>query len=353
MAKTGGLAAGLAHWVHQHLLALLLAAYAAATALPGPGLWLRGLAAADADMPAGHVRLSAPALLLSLLLFNAGLGVAPAQLRRLPRSGRLLAAGLAANLLLPLGILFAASLTLRLWHNPDEAQQVLVGLALVAAMPVAGSSPAWSQQADGDLALSLGLVLLSTLLSPLTTPAALRAAGAAAAGGYAAALRRLAGAETGLFLAGCVLLPAVTGVAARRALGERRAAAVRVPVKLASAVALLVLCYANAAAALPRAVAEPDWDFLAMALAYAAGLCGAAFTGGWLLARLLGADAGQRAALVYGLGMSNNGTGLVLGATALAALPEALLPVIFYNLIQHLGAAAVHRLTTRLAADPA
>jgi predicted Na+-dependent transporter len=56
-------------------------------------------------------------------------------------------------------------------------QNILVGLALVASMPVAGSSTAWSQNTDGDMALSLGLVLLTTLLSPLTTPAALHAVG--------------------------------------------------------------------------------------------------------------------------------------------------------------------------------
>src|SRR5262249_36568470 len=160
------------------------------------------------------------------------------------------------------------------------------------------------------------------------------------------------------FLAGCVLLPSALGVAARRLLGEARAAAARPLLKALGTPALLALCYANAAAALPRAVADPDWDFLAVAAllaggpgaaAVAGGLCAAAFAGGWALARLLRADAGQRAALVYGLGMSNNGTGLVLGASALGGCPEALLPVIAYNLLQHLAAAAVHRLSARAA----
>jgi BASS family bile acid:Na+ symporter len=344
MASTGDGLARVAHWLHRHLFPLLLAAYAAAALLPGPGLWLRGAAVAEGEALGGRVRLTPSVLLLAVLLFTAGVGVAPDQLRRLPRAGGLLAAGLLANLLVPLAFLFAASGTLRLWHNPDEAQQVLVGLALVAAMPVAGSSAAWAQQAGGDLALSLGLVLLSTLLSPLTTPAALRAAGAAADGGYAAALRGLAGADTGLFLAAGVLLPSILGILTRLLLGEALAAAARAPLKLLSTAALLTLCYANAASALPGAVADPDYDFLAVVLVYAAGLCAAAFVGGWALARLLRADRGQQAALMYGLGMSNNGTGLVLGGSALAAHPDALLPVIIYNLTQHVVAAAVHRL---------
>jgi BASS family bile acid:Na+ symporter len=44
---------------------------------------------------------------------------------------------------------------------------------------------------------------------------------------------------------------------------------------------------------------------------------------------------------MYGLGMNNNGTGLVLAGAALAAHPQVLLPIIVYNLVQHLVAGAV------------
>jgi BASS family bile acid:Na+ symporter len=334
----GGACGRWAHFLDRHLLVLLIGAYFFATVVPGPATFLRN----------GLVRPTF--LLLALLLFNAGVGVRPEHLRRLPQTSRLLVAGLAGSVLVPLVFLFAAAATLRLWHNPDEAQQVLVGLALVAAMPVAGSSSAWAQQADGDLAVSLGLVLSSTLLSPLTTPAALRAAGAAAAGGYADALADLAGAGTGLFLLAGVLVPIGLGIACRKLLGESKATAARGPLKVMSATALLTLCYANAAVALPRAVADRDWDFLAVTVTLAGAMCAAAFAGGWAVARLMRADRGQAAALVYGMGMSNNGTGLVIGATALAGRPEVLLPVIAYNLLQHLGAAIVHRFGRRLLA---
>jgi len=45
-------------------------------------------------------------------------------------------------------------------------------------MPVAGSSTAWSQNANGDLALSLGLVVLCLLRTPLRLIGALRIAAA-------------------------------------------------------------------------------------------------------------------------------------------------------------------------------
>jgi BASS family bile acid:Na+ symporter len=52
---------------------------------------------------------------------------------------------------------------------------------------------------------------------------------------------------------------------------------------------------------------------------------------------------------MFGLGMNNNGTGLVLAATALSAYPRVLQPVILYNLVQHLVAAGV---AARLGVPP-
>jgi bile acid:Na+ symporter, BASS family len=44
---------------------------------------------------------------------------------------------------------------------------------------------------------------------------------------------------------------------------------------------------------------------------------------------------------MYGLGMNNNGTGLVLAALVLTAYPRVMVPIIFYNLVQHLVAGGV------------
>ena len=95
---------------------------------------------------------------------------------------------------------------------------------------------------------------------------------------------------------------------------------------------------------LPQAVARPDPDFLAVTLAIVVGLCVLAFAAGWAIARLLRADRDQRTSLMFGLGMNNNGTGLVLASMALADHPRVMLPIIFYNLVQHLVAGAVDRI---------
>jgi BASS family bile acid:Na+ symporter len=194
-----GIVGRVAEFAHHHFLRLLIAAYVVAAVAPAAGLWVRQVSFGQVTLFGERATVSLPSVMLALLLFNAGLGVQPDRLRRLARNPLVLAAGLLANLLVPILFILGMSHTLRVWHNPAEVQCILVGLALIASMPVAGSSTAWSQNANGDLVLSLGLVLLSTCLSPLTTPAVLHAAGWVASGEYADALRGLAAGGTSFF----------------------------------------------------------------------------------------------------------------------------------------------------------
>ncbi len=337
----------LSHFLHAQFLWLLIGVYVLAGFVPAPALSLRRLSFGDVALFGQSMRLSLPAVLLALLLANAGLGTRSTEVRRLLYRPGALIAGLLANLVVPVAFIFVMTLAMRAWHNPEEVQEILVGLALVASMPIAGSSTAWSQNADGDVALSLGLVLLSTFLSPLTTPLALNAIGLMARGVYAQQLHTLAQMGTGLFLALCVALPSALGLFGRRVLGERRANAARPGLKLFNSVAILLLCYMNAAVSLPDTVANPDWDFLTVMLVIVTTLCLAGFAAGWLLAHLLKVDRAQQAALMFGLGMNNNGTGMVLAAATLAAYPRVMLPIIFYNLLQHLVAGAVNALGVR------
>jgi BASS family bile acid:Na+ symporter len=289
-------------------------------------------------------RVSLSMLMLASLLLNAGLGVRADTIRQMFRSPRLVIAGLAANLIVPIAFILCVTKAMAGWHNADEVQNILVGLALVASMPVAGSSTAWAQNADGDLTLSLGLVVFSTVLSPVTTPLALHSIGLLATGDYAEDLHELAVGGTGMFLGLCVLAPSIIGIGLRRILGDTRINAVRPRLKLSNSVILLVLNYANASVSLPQAVAQPDLDFLAVTLAIVVSLCILAFAAGWLISRRLKATPSQATSLMFGLGMNNNGTGLVLASMALADHPRVMLPIIFYNLVQHLIAGAVDRM---------
>jgi BASS family bile acid:Na+ symporter len=113
---------------------------------------------------------------------------------------------------------------------------------------------------------------------------------------------------------------------------------------------LLVLNYSNASVSLPQAIADPDVDFLVVTFAITAGLCITAFAAAYWLSCLFRTDQADRVSLMYGLGMNNNGTGLVLASLALASFPRVMVPIILYNLVQHLVAGTVHEVTGRNAA---
>jgi BASS family bile acid:Na+ symporter len=340
----------LSSFMDRHFLWLLLGGYAAAAVAPGPGLWIRDVSFGKVSLFQQETRITLPMLMLALLLLNAGLGIPASQLKGLPRIWLVLLVGLVANLLIPVAFIFGTTPVIGLWLDPDEVQSILVGLALIAAMPIAGSSTAWSQNIGGDLVLSLGLVVLSTLLSPLTTPVILRAVGLLATEDHAEHMRSLSAYGAGLFLMVCVVVPSILGILLSSGIGEVRLARAKPHLKLLNWINLLLLIYANASVSLPQAIAYPDLDFLLTTLGSAVALCVLAFGSGWVVAHMLGVDPPQQTSLMFGLGMNNNGTGLVLASVALAGHPRVMLPIIIYNLVQHLVAGVVAFLVVRAPA---
>ena len=336
-----------AEQVHVYFLWLLVASYLAASLLPTLGLWLRARSFGRISILGDSTALSVPMFLLALLLFNAGLGVRGPQLILAFRRPAVLFVGIVANILYPFCLIALAMLGLKLWHSSDEAQTLLAGLAIVAAMPIAGSSTGWAQNADGNMALSLGMVLLSTLLSPLSTPAAIHLISFILTGEYGEGMRQLTGQGTTGFLTLCVVIPSLLGMTVGWLCGERRRQATRPVVRIANSAILLLLCYTNATACLPRVLADPDWDFLFLSLGVVGCLSILGFGAGAIVARILGTNRPDRASLMFGLGMNNNGTGLVMAAAAFTRTPMVLLPILGYNLVQHLVAGFVNAALAR------
>lgn len=331
-------------FVQRHLLWLLIGAYVVAAFFPRLGLWIRDVSFGNIIIFGQDMRISLLMILLALLLFNAGLGMPLSEVRNLAGSRMVVSLGLVANIGIPLAYIVAMTGAMQWWHNPDETQTIIVGLALVASMPIAGSSTAWAQNADGNLALSLGLVLFSTLLSPIVAPLALHAIGTLTRGDYATTLQGLAAYSTGAFLGAWVVLPALLGMATRPLLGAGQVAQMKPILKLLNAGVLLALNYSNASVSLPQAVAHPDVDFLLVLFIITLGLCVTTFGAAYGLGRVLQTDDSITTSLMYGLGMNNNGTALVLAALAFSEFPRVMLPIIFYNLVQHLVAATVYSL---------
>ncbi len=331
----------LVRFIHRYLIWIIVSSYIGAAVFPVFGIWIRNMNLGSVSTFHGELVLSLPLIMLASLLFNAGLGVRATELKQLLHKPWVLSCGVFGNVATPLVFVITISLAMRFWHNPDEAQQVLVGLALVASMPIAGASTAWAQNTNGNLALSLGLVLATTILSPLLTPAVLHAVGFVTTGDYSDDLHELAANGVVSFLGIWVVLPSLIGILTHWVVGEHRIAAVMPYLKVINYCVLILLNYSNASLTLPNVVFKPDVDFLVIILVIVTALCITSFASGYFIAHVFQADRKETVSLMFGLGMNNNGTGLVIASLALADHPQVMLPIIFYNLIQHLVASSV------------
>ncbi|MFB6674809.1 hypothetical protein ACFCWG_20840 [Streptomyces sp. NPDC056390] len=252
--------------------------YAAALLLPGPGLWLRRAHSLSLGA-SGHLTLTTAPLLLSLVLFSAGLQVPLRALGTLLRCPIPLLAGLVLHLAIPLLAIPAVTFLLRRTPDTDGGSGLVTAMILIAAMPVAAGATVWTGKGGGDQPTMVGLVLASTLLSPLTIPLVTSALVPLLGGGYADALTRALHAGGGFALVG-VALPCTAGLVCRLALPAprlRRLLGIGVPLAL---VGSFLLTYVNACGALGSFLAHPRRLLLAAAPAVAASVCLLSFTVG-------------------------------------------------------------------------
>jgi bile acid:Na+ symporter, BASS family len=328
----------LADTVGRHLLWLLLGCYALAGIWPQPGILLR-----DWEWRLGSLAtasLSASLLLLGVMLFIAAMLTDLGRIRFVLGHPLLLAIAVATVWLGPALLVVVAGWVVPWAVGGQETAGLLVGLALVAAMPVANSSVGWAQSAAGNLALALSLVVFSILLSPWATPYVLSWLGMSLSPGERAYTERLVTNFSGVFFIVWVLLPTAAGFVARYLVGPARVAAASSWLRLVSVAALLILNYTNSALALPKVLESPA-SLLAATAVLAAALGVVGLGCGWAIARLLRMPAETRTALMFGLSMKHTGLALILAGAVLNEQPLAILMIVLATLMQHLLAGVV------------
>ena len=325
-----------AHFVHRHFILLLLGCYACAGLLPGPGLMIREISFGQVSLFGGSTLISSSMVMLAILMMNATMSVE--RIGGLVSSPRLLVAGLASNMFLPVIVLYFISVALSYHGTSVNLEPIIVALALLSTVPVAGASTAYTQNTDGDLALAVGLVLASTFLCPVLMNVPLNLINQLSVGDYTHAFSKVEGGGTILVLILAVIVPSTIGLCLRPLIGTARIKSAKPGLKLVNSVNLLLLNYTNAAIALPKLFSNPDWKFLGTTFFFSTVLCVVDFISGWWIAGLLRATPGQRLAVMFGVGLNNNSTALVLGSLIFFNQPKILVPLIFYGLIQHLVA---------------
>jgi BASS family bile acid:Na+ symporter len=323
--------------LHRFFLPALVATYALAGILPGPGTVVREFAVSLPGV--GPQRISM--LLLAVLLFCAAAVIEWSQVHEFLERPSTLLVGLIVAWLGPALLVMGFSALIP-WLAPhDVTAGLIVGLALVAAMPVANSSAGWTQNARGNIALSLSLIIVSIILSPLVTPNLLKFMGWALSDADTRRIELVVTQFSGWSFILWVILPSLAGALAAMALGPLPIAQLKPGLRLTSLVTILVLNYANASLAIEEIWSGEPNSVLVLAAAMAVAVCLIGIVFATLQARAFGLSRGNWSALAFGLSMKHTGLALVLAGEFLKDQPRVILVVLLTTLAQHLAAGAI------------
>ncbi|WP_406947466.1 bile acid:sodium symporter family protein [Psychrobacter aestuarii] len=193
---------------------------------------------------------------------------------------------------------------------------IAVGVILVGCCPGGTSSNVITFLAKGDVALSVAITSISTLLAPFLTPLLLSL--------FAGQLIDIDLANMMLTITKIVIVPIVLGIVFHKLLGDRVEFATAV-LPIVSVLGISIIIAAVVAVSKATILDSGALVFMVVALHNMIG-----YTLGYTIARVLGFSERQRRAIMVEVGMQNSGLGAALAATyfnPVAALPSAIFSV--------------------------
>ena len=274
-----------------------------------------------------HIKTSVINPLLGVIMFGMGLTLRWEDFRVVFTRPRDVAIGCVAQYtVMPL----LAFLLARLFRL-DEA--LTVGVVLVGCCPGGTASNVITYLAKGDLALSVGMTAVSTLLAPLMTPLLVWLLADATVDVHVA----------GMFLSilWVVILPIVAGLAVKRLwprLTEQAAAFLPALSSLAIAFIVLIVIASNA-----HKLLSGGWVIILVVVLHNLG----GLSVGYLIGRVLHLPPVKRRALSIEVGMQNSGLASSLATLHFASLPMATIPGALFSVWHNLSGALVARLYAR------
>lgn len=258
---------------------------------------------------------------LFIIMIGIGLTLTTADFRREARQPRGVVVGTLAQLVLMPALGFAAAALLRL------EPVIAVGLVIVAACPGGSTSNLIAYLARANVALSIVLTVLASVLAILTLPLYVNLALAWWPIGAEAAVRMPVG-QTVALLVGIILIPVTIGMAVRRHAPER-AAALEKAVSLFGGVVLLLLIVA-----IVYSVRDRFWALMGAAGPAAILLNLAGVGAGFLSAALAGLSGPDRLTIGIELGVKNTTIGMLVAVTLIGSEAMAV-PAAVYGLLMY------------------
>ena len=270
-------------WIATHITLVVVLVTAVALFLPSSFVW---------------IDTSAITPMLGVVMFGMGLTLRPSDFRPVLQHPKdILVGELAQFLIMP----SLAWLLCKLLSLPEE---LALGVILVGCCPGGTASNVICYLAKGDVALSVAMTGVSTLLAPIVTPALV----------WLLAGESVEVDVAGMFLSivQVVIVPIVLGVAANHYFQRTT----RRIVPLLPMISTIIVAHNAAsilACSLIVAVAVILHNVLGLALGYG-------------LSSLVGSEPSKRSAIAIEVGMQNSGLATSLAATHFALFPMAAVP---------------------------
>ena len=265
--------------------------------------------------------------LLGIIMFGMGLTLKPSDFRVVfSRPKDVVIGCLAQFTVMPL-LAFALTRIFRL----DAA--LAIGVILVGCCPGGTASNVITYLAKGDLALSVGMTAVSTLLAPVLTPLLV----------WLLAGEMVAVDVIGMLLSilWVVILPIALGLLVKRfwpRTTERASGYLPALSSLAICVIVLIVIAANA-----HKLLDGGWVIMAVVVLH--NVCGLA--AGYLIGSMLHLAPAKRRAISIEVGMQNSGLASSLATLHFAAYPLATIPGALFSVWHNLSGAIVARVYAR------
>lgn len=274
----------------------------------------------------GHVKPTVISPLLGVIMFGMGLTLQAEDFRVVfSRPKDVIIGCLAQFTVMPL-LAWALSKAFAL----DEA--LTIGVVLVGCCPGGTASNVITYLAKGDLALSVGMTGVSTLLAPLVTPLL---------------VLLLAGKTVDVDVLGMllsilwvVILPIAAGLTIKR-LWPRQTSMVTAYLPALSTITICALVLIVIAASAGKLLSG---GLIIIAVVMLHNLFGIGI--GYLIGRLLGLPSAKRRAISIEVGMQNSGLAAGLAALHFASYPMATIPGAIFSVWHNISGAIVAKLYT-------
>ena len=274
-------------------------------------IWVLLFAALAFFVPSGFAWIGAYiTILLGIVMFGMGLTITVADFKEVLTRPKDVAIGVVGQFLI------MPSLAFLLVKIFNLAPEIAIGVILVGCCPGGTSSNVMTFLSKGDVALSVTITSITTLLAPIVTPALI----------YLLASEYIDVAPSALFMSivKVIIIPITLGFIVQKLFNKQAKASVKV-MPLVSVVAIVAIVTAVVAGNQQK-IAETGLIIFAVVILHNT----LGYLIGYLFGKMFGMNLAKKKAVAIEVGMQNSGLGATLAIahfSPLAAVPSAIFSV--------------------------